>query len=146
MEILALIRVPCSEVCFYSAYLVCPRMLQSARTRKHGQSTWVSVAGCFFHRARRPRKPRPKELASIWPIWFHSLSLSTAHFEDLNMDHFRKSMDPVEMFVRDSEIDKRRDQQRNDATKSIMTWIQGVSEGLFRIWPRFAEKLGHAGI
>ena len=42
------------------------------------------------------------------------------------MDHFRKSLDPVEMWVRDSEIDKRRDQYRDGATKSIMTWIQGV--------------------
>ena len=41
------------------------------------------------------------------------------------MDHFRKSLDPVEMCVRDSEIDKRRDQYRDCATKSIMTWNLG---------------------
>ena len=59
-----------------------------------------------------PRKTTAKatahgELASICPIWFHSLSLSlsSAQFEDLNMDHFRKSLDPVEMCVRDSEIE-----------------------------------------
>ena len=48
------------------------------------------------------------------------------------MDHFRKSLDPVEMSVRDSEIDKRRDQQRDGATKSIMTWIQGVMASIRR--------------
>ena len=78
-----------------------------------------------------PRKTTAKatahgELASIRPIWFHSLTLSTAQFDDLNMYHFRKSLDPVEMCVRGSEIDKRRVQNRDGATKSIMAWIQEV--------------------
>ena len=60
------------------------------------------------------------------------------------MDHFRKSLDRwrcvyVTAKSTSAEIS-------NGASKSIMTWIQGVSEGLFRIWPRFTEKLGHAGI
>ena len=36
------------------------------------------------------------------------------------------------MCVRDSEIDKRRDQYRDGATKSIMTWIQGVLASIRR--------------
>ena len=48
------------------------------------------------------------------------------------MDHFRKSLDPVEMCVRDSEFDKRRVQYRDGATKSIMTWIQGVLTSIRR--------------
>ena len=36
------------------------------------------------------------------------------------------------MSVCDSEIDKRRDQQRDGAKKSIMTWIQGVMASIRR--------------
>ena len=62
------------------------------------------------------------------------------------MDHFRKFLDPWRCVYVTANLGTSAEISiAHGATRSIMTWNQGVGEGLFRIWPRFARELGPSG-